>query len=264
MKASGSVNTFIGFHPTFSALGRVSKLSLLSLNENVRIIILSTLALATLASCEGAFSWVYDEVGDEPQTTLDEIYLDASAWDRWYYIDFDNPRDIVSHPIPKQAVGESVTTMPDASATGQYMYWYDIFGQGLGNNRFEYFFPTAEQAEPERWHIAIHRNNFRTNHGSVWDEATKTWVEDVWTTDQVWDDNSKMMDCYVPSQGIALNPVLAKWLSMYIPPIPPSFTFRPAQYIVKTADGSQFAVELKNYISNEGKKCCFTIKYRKL
>ena len=98
----------------------------------------------------------------------------------------------------------------------------------------------------------------------LWDEETKTWVEDVWTTDQVWDDNSKMMDCYVPSQGIALNPVLAKWLSMYIPPIPPSFTFRPAQYIVKTADGSQFAVELKNYISNEGKKCCFTIKYRKL
>lgn len=234
------------------------------MNTITRNILISTLAIVFLTGCEGAFSWVYDEIDDVPQISQDEIYLDASAWDRWYYIDFDNPSNIVSHAIPMQPIGERVNEMPDAGTTGQYMYWYDVFGQGLSNHRLEYFYPTEEQSQPESWHLAIHRNQFRTNSGAVWDEDTQSWVEDKWTTDEVWDDNSRMMDCYVPSQGISLNSILGRWLSMYIPPIPPSFTFRPQEYILRTKDGQQYMLNLKNYISNEGKKCCFTIKYRKI
>jgi len=220
---------------------------------------------------------MYDEPLDEPVVARDQFYVDASAWDKWYYIDldkvclrqeadpeYDASTAIVAMDVEREMTGEKQYAPTGQELTGQYMYWFDVLGEGLQNRRFEWFAPTNEQPAPDSWTLAIHRTNFRTNGGSVWDEKAQQWREDEWTESEVWNDNSQMLNCYVPSQGIRLNPLLCSWLVMEIPPIPPSFTFSPRALKLRDKDGRVFLLEMLDYMSTRGTKCCYTIKFQRL
>ena len=71
--------------------------------------IIKTLALSgaaiVLPACEGIFSGVYDEpVDDKSQISSGQLYIDASDWLEWHYMDLhaisadgvavDNPSDL--------------------------------------------------------------------------------------------------------------------------------------------------------------------------
>ncbi len=242
--------------------------------------------MGIFTSCEGAFEWVYDEP-IEVQSVEGQIYFDASAWDKWYYIDlkaiadsvsedssYDASESIVCMDIPMEAVGDTMFVNGNG-LTGQYMYWYDIFGQGLVNNKFEYFIPTAKQPEPDDWTIAIHRDNVRTNGGAVWESdltdvslvhpslySGAKFQEDEFTENDVWDDNSRMIMKYVPSQGININKVLSSWLTMHLIAPPPTFTHNNHVFVLRLKDGTYAALQLVDYVSSTNKKCCLTIKYK--
>lgn len=227
--------------------------------------------------------------GYAPVTAAGRLYIDASEWDKWHYIDLPavagkaiedpgyNPSaDWLTLPVPR-AGGETAEQLPASETPGIYTYWYDIFGQGLSNREFRSFEPAAPQPEPDEWTIAVHRNNVRTNgcmaaptsfrsfdeipEGHDWIN-TLVFSADEWNQTDVWINQNRMLSCLIGNQGIRINPVLSSWLRIDIPPMPPAFTLDSRVFILRLPDGSLGALRLENYQSDTGVKCCLTIDYR--
>lgn len=223
-----------------------------------------------LAGCEGILDGIYDD----PQPIVareGQIVVDASNWGTWHYIDFNRPDTILSHPIPTTLTGET-----DGKA-GQYLYWFDVWGEGIRKNEFREFTSCDAQRDPEEWSIAVHRGNVRTNGGEVLETSYSSMDElpvtsepfrnmrftpDEWSENEVWDSQEQMLLCLIPSQGINVNKVLSSWLTMDIPPMPPAFTRNPHVFILRLKDGTYAALQLANYVSPNGVKCYLTINYK--
>ncbi|MCM1079514.1 MAG: HmuY family protein [Bacteroidales bacterium] len=242
-----------------------------------------------MSGCEGAFDFVYD---DPPviQPVQGQVYIDASSWTKWHYLDliaasdksredeeYDASGAFVTYDIPMDAAGDSETETGQ-QRPGQYQYWYDVWGEGLSKNEFRKFTPCDAQPEPDSWTFAIHRDNVRTNPevvAGVWESpmtdisainssqfADAVFTADEWSENEVWSDQSQMLNSLVSSQGIYVNEVLSGWLTMSIPPIPPAFTHNNHVFIVAMRDGTFAALQLADYISPKGTKCCLTINYK--
>ena len=244
------------------------------------------LLLLSVVSCEGILEGIYDT----PPAVVPakgQLIVDARSWTDWYYIDLPRLHRLAETgdtaalytaqtvhqpwPIPMTLTGES------DGRSGQYLYWFDVWGEGLKRNEFRSFTPCDAQPEPEEWSFAIHRDNVRTNGGAALrTEYTSmadlpptsepfhnlTFEEDKWSENDVWDSQEQMLLCLVPSQGIMINRLLSSWLQLYIPPIPPAFTHDSHVFIIRMKDGTYAALQLANYISPEGDKCWLTINYR--
>ena len=240
-----------------------------------------------LTACEGLFGGIYDEapetakqeVAAQGDTISGTLYIDASSWTDWYYIDLramvdsvaagkSIPQDFTAYPIPT-----TLTGVGDGK-TGIYTYWFDVWGQGISVNEFRNFKPIDPQPEPPNWTFAVHRNNVRTNGGTVYETAL-TDIKDVrkitddglftpdeWSEKTVWADQSQMLSSLVGSQGIKVNKVLSSWLRVDIPPMPPAFTLNNHVFILRLNDGTCAALQLENYQSTKGVKCCLTINYK--
>ncbi len=251
-------------------------------------------ALMMLSACTGMFGGIYDDAADAPEGTTEvhtdsvrtvisgSLYIDATSWTDWYYIDFQAMVD--SAEAGKTAAQEfepyPIPTTPaatDDGKTGIYTYWYDVFGKGISVNEFRSFQPTDAQTEPEQWSLAVHRNNARTNGGAVCETSLSdisqlemsretldalTFTADAWSENIVWTVQDQMLNCLIGSQGIDINYVLSSWLHVDLPPIPPSFTHNDHVFILRLKDGSYAAVQLENYQNQAGKKCCLTINYK--
>lgn len=240
-----------------------------------------------LTACNGIMGGLYDE--DNGGNTYDNdavsvhgtLYVDASSWTDWYYIDLHAIRDSIVKgvepdltfapwPIPTEE-----TAAFDQEGSGIYTYWYDIFGEGIAKREYRSSYPTAKQPEPEQWDIAVHRNNVRTNGGAA-AETNGTDVSDdkaltAYTTDMtgdevnesdVWTISEKMIQSLIGNQRIKVNPVLSRWLTMEIPPMPPAFLQNDHVFLLRMKDNTYAALRLLNYISPTAVKCCLTIEYR--
>lgn len=251
-------------------------------------------ALLTLPSCEGIFPGVYDRpVGDTTVTRTAEgtLYVDASDWGKWHYIDLRALTDsVAANPgyntseawvtcaIPTEGdATSSVEESGDVRQTGIYTYWYDVFGEGISHKEYRSYTPAERQPEPENWSIAVHRNNVRTNGGAAAvtefadisrlpsDRAyleTLDFKADIWSETSVWTLRDHMLLGIVGSQGIEVNETLSSWLRMDIPPMPPVFSADSRVFVVRFADGTYAALQLSDYMSVAGTKCCLTINYR--
>lgn len=250
------------------------------------------MCMLKFTACTGILDNIYDHP-KEIVPVRGQIVVDATSWSDWYYIDLHRlhqltvdgdeeallkaQTEFAAYPIPMEPTGDKVTTPVNDRKPGQYMYWFDVFGAGITNNRFAYYQPTATQAAPEEWTFAVHRNNVRTNGGAVL-ETTYTsmndlpessdafrnlkFTEDEWTENEVWDSQEQMLLGNVPSQGIEINKVLSSWLIMDIPPMPPAFSMNNHVFILRLNDGSHAALQLENYLSPNGTKCHLTINYK--
>lgn len=245
-----------------------------------------------LTACTGILDNIYDHP-KEIVPAKGQIVVDATSWSDWYYVDLHRlhqltvdgdeeallkaQTEFAAYPIPMEPTGDKVTTPANDRKPGQYMYWFDVLGVGITNNRFSYYQPTAAQTAPDDWTFAVHRNNVRTNGGAVL-ETTYTsmndlpessdafrnmkFTEDEWTENEVWDSQDQMLLGNVPSQGIEINKVLSSWLIMEIPPMPPAFSMNNHVFILRLNDGSYAALQLDNYLSPNGTKCHLTINYK--
>ncbi|MCM1369182.1 MAG: HmuY family protein [Candidatus Amulumruptor caecigallinarius] len=248
-------------------------------------VIVLILSAALLQSCEGGFGFVYDNPpDDETNTVAGKLFVDASDWGKWYYMDLQalarsveanpdtNGNDLwVATDIPMSEIPN-----PEGKA-GIYTYWYDVFGQGISRYEFVSYFPTLPQSEPQKWTFAVHRNNVRTNGCTVAatefhdiDElpanrdylASLQFRGDNWNETDVWCVQDKMLAGYIGNQGIYVNPVLSSWLAVSIPPIPPAFDINTQVFVIHLPDDTYGALQLENYQSATGVKCCLTINYR--
>ena len=145
------------------------------------------LTAVSLPSCNGIFEGIYDEpsvidIYDEPSvidefgftkveqaTSSGTIYIDATSYTRWNYLDFE------TFALDTTFIAE------DGSETGDVT---------------------------EGWDFAVHRYDVKTNGGRVIETSFTsidallasgsmpqgTWVEDIWTEDRVTIDMSRMMD----------------------------------------------------------------------
>lgn len=252
-----------------------------------------------LASCEGAFGWMYDEPED-PAATAPEMNADrsitatlsvnANPWGEWHYIDLptvvallrDDPSADANQlwtmrPIPLEATGPEETETGH-HRPGQYLYWFDTnYGLPIRGSEFRSFTPTAPQDDPEAWSFAVHRSEVRTNGGGVWaselkdiDRATEAdyagadYAGDEWSENEVWSDSRTMISQLVPSQGIAVNRVLGSWLHMTLMP---DYERDGRVYFLRLKDGTFAALQLVNHIGSipgdpSPIRCYLTIKVR--
>lgn len=244
---------------------------------------LRTTAVLLLSACTGLFDGIYDEPEETKPPTVDgSLYIDASDWGNWYYIDLkalvaDDTRQQAladmerPYPIPTTRSGET------DGKTGMYTYWFDVWGVGISVNERRDFMPTDIQEEPAEWSIAVHRNNVRTNGGAVYETsstdlnqfapsqqelASYEYTADEWSENAVWVDQAQMLNSLIGCQGIAINAVLSGWLQLNIPPMPPAFTHNNHVFVLRLSDGSYAALQLANYLSPSGTKCCLTINYK--
>lgn len=247
----------------------------------------AVVTLIGLSSCNGIMGYLYDDPPEEkPATEAGQLYIDASDWGSWHYIDLKevveataldpsfNTSSLWNHfEIP---LAEAEKSAAADKTTGIYTYWYDVFGEGISKNEYRDFYPTGPQQEPERWTFAVHRNNVRTNAGEVartdyhsFEELPSgtSWTErlnfqkDSWNEKDVWTIQDRMLLGLIGNQGININGNLSSWLSIDIPPMPPSFTHSDNIFILRLSDGSMAALQLADYQSATGTKCCLTINY---
>ena len=261
-------------------------------------ITVASVSIWMLTACNGIFDGIYDQ----PASIVPakgQIVVDATSWTDWYYVDLEQlhqlekdgdstmllkaQTEFTPYPIPMDPTGEKDETEEGHNAAtqgkkpGQYMYWFDVWGQGVKKNTFAYFTPTEAQPEPAKWTFAVHRNNVRTNKGAVLETSytsmdqlpetsdafhNKTFTEDEWSENEVWDSQKNMLQSYVPSQGIMVNKVLSSWLTMDIPPMPPAFTYNNHVFILRLQDGTYAALQLANYLSPQGTTCYLAINYK--
>jgi len=235
------------------------------------------LLLSSLSACHGILDELYDKPSDEVTLKEGQLYVDASSWTDWYYIDLaDAKKGFVREEIPQEGDQQSMNP-PSSKAEGLYTYWYDVFGEGLSKHEFRCFTPTEKQPEPESWHIAVHRNNVRTNGGAVYETsytsindlpesseafADATFTEDEWNELDVWTVQAQMLQGLIGNQGIKINPVLSSWLKVSLPPVPPVFTLNNHVFIVRFEDDTYAALQLENYQNTAGVKCHLIINYK--
>ena len=275
-----------------------SKLSLRSFALSLKMTVAGMSVLA-LTACNGIFDDIYDQPEETIVSAKGQLLMDATSWTDWYYVDLHELQklteaedeeglqkaqtEFVAYPIPMEASAEVSSQVGAGSQptnnekAGQYMYWFDVFGEGITKSEFRSFTPTATQSEPDAWTFAVHRNNVRTNGGAVLEtsftsmsdlpessDAFKTmdFTEDEWSENEVWDSQDQMLLGLVPSQGIRINRVLSSWLTMEIPPMPPKFNLNNHVFILRLKDGTYAALQLENYLSPTGTKCWMTINYK--
>lgn len=218
---------------------------------------------------------IYD---DAPQPAAGDLYVDASSWKEWHYIDLHAIQNGETPDLTFRTCDIPLTPISefDADRCGIYSYWYDVFGEGISKYELRDSYPTEQQQEPEQWDIAVHRNNVRTNGGAVYQTtltditkagnstlyAAMPFVEDTWNETDVWTVNDQMLSGIIGNQRIKINTELGKWLTMDIPPMPPSFNYNGNVFIVRFSDGTYAALRLKNYKTPSNANCGLTIEYR--
>lgn len=128
---------------------------------------------------------------------------------------------------------------------------------------------------PEKWDIAIHRYDAKTDGGKVvgtnFSDINKArgWkntdmlpeVADIWTTDKIVTDMSTMMDGYLTYADSYYNPELSKWLDVDKSSMPPIYTPSDKVYVIYLKNGNRAAVKLKNYMDDAGVKGYMSIQY---
>lgn len=251
---------------------------------------LAPLAAVMFSGCEGIFNGVYDEpISEARSTSAGHLYIDASNWQEWHYIDikavaersslntdFNTSSLWETMPISTTETSEEFLERNNEKV-GIYTYWYDVFGEGISNMEYRGFTSTGLQPEPEQWTFAVHRNNVRTNgclvaetdftslsqipEDSDW-ISTLSFTSDVWNQTDVWTVQDRMLNGIIGCQGIYINNVLSRWLKMTIPPMPPIFEINRHVFILKLPDYSFAALQLEDYISNSGTRCCLSINYK--
>ncbi len=208
--------------------------------------VLSTLFLP-LAACNGIFEGIYDSADDMPGedasgygfvgagTTAgsQRIYIDATSYTSWVYLDLHTRKASVI----KIEKGEEA----EPRSWNLAIHRYDAKthnGKVLASGLKELSEAAALTSRP-----------------------SGNWTADVWTTDKISIDMSHMMEGYIIYAESFYNPVLSGWLNVDTSEMPPIYTLDPQVYIVEFADGTHAAIKLMDFMDKAGVKGYMTIDY---
>ena len=216
---------------------------LLNVFQMNRFVLLLLFAISSVFfySCDGIFHYLYDDPKQLPQSEygfikVDEttcsgvIYVDASSFERWLYVDFKNKKVDTTNIL----MGEDEPAQWDFAL-----------------HRFD--------AKTNNGTVAA------TDFTSL-DDLRAAGIIDIdgFTADV---DDSVMVDVtdmmsgivkYAPSKK---NRVLSSWMSVDISVMPPIYTLSNKVYILQMPDGTRAALLLVNYMNTSGVRGFLTIHY---
>lgn len=201
-------------------------------------------ALLSLSACNGILEGIYDQpttdtefsygfnsVNDNSDAT-GTVYLNATSYTRWTYIDFHTQKM------------DSIEITPDAQVPENWdiaIHRYDV--KTNGGSVLETGF-----------------TGFSTllTSGALPQGA---FVSDEWTTEKIVVDMSTMADGYLGYTESDYNPKLSKWLNVDKSTMPPIYTPSNKIYLLKLKDGTMAAILLKSYMNELGVKGYMTFDY---
>ena len=198
--------------------------------------------LALLPSCNGIFPGIYDNgesdlvtgygfIGHNPSDNSGKVYIDATDYTKWVYLDFHGRTAVTAGMSEEEAPAEWDIAV----------HRYDVKTNGAavletGITGLELFMSSGKMPEGE-------------------------YVEDEWTTEKIIVDMSGMMDGNIGYSESWYNSELSKWLKVDTSTMPPLYSMSHKVYAVKLADGSNLALKLSNYMDASGVKGFMTIDY---
>lgn len=197
---------------------------------------------AALSSCNGIMGGLYDEPQNEETPTYGflkksdgthagRIYVDATKYDRWVYIDFHTGK------VDSCLVADSLHRPANWDIA---LHRYDVKTHGgsvLKTQYSELFDLTSTGTMPA--------GNF---------------ANDVWSTHKVMIDVSHMMQGHVVFESTWYNAAL-DWVTVDTSTMPPTFSTSGKVYIIRMADGTCAAVRLVSYMNVMGTKGHMTFDY---
>lgn len=202
---------------------------------------LGAAVILSLPACNGIFEGIYDmpttETGNEygfilidEGTRTGRIYIDATDYTEWHYVDLRNKR---------------VTTCAvDAAAPETWdfaVHRYDTKTNG-----------------GTVWESQTGSFDALPAPGSV---SEAQWTADEWTTDRITVDMSQMMDGIILYAEDYWNPCLSRWLDVDTSTMPPIYTLSGKIYLLRLKDGTCAALRLANFMNDAAVKGYMTIDY---
>lgn len=202
---------------------------------------LGAAVILSLPACNGIFEGIYDmpttETGNEygfilidEGTRTGRIYIDATDYTEWHYVDLRNKR---------------VTTCAvDAAAPETWdfaVHRYDTKTNG-----------------GTVWESQTGSFDALPAPGSV---SEAQWTADEWTTDRITVDMSQMMDGIILYAEDYWNPCLSRWLDVDTSTMPPVYTLSGKIYLLRMKDGTFAALRLANFMNDAAVKGYMTIDY---
>lgn len=199
------------------------------------------IAMLSLSACNGIFENIYDKplpeeeneygfVFIDDKTRTGRIYIDATDYQEWHYID-------LSGKVVTSAAIDAETPVTWDFA----VHRYDTKTNGG----------------------AVYESG-ANDFGSLPDLVSipqEAFVTDEWTTEQITVDMSQMMDGIILYAKDYYNPCLSRWLNVDTSTMPPIYTMSGKVYILRLADGSFAALRLSNFMSDAAIKGFMTIDY---
>lgn len=201
-------------------------------------------ALLSLSACNGILEGIYDQpttdtefsygfnsVNDNSEAT-GTVYLNATSYTRWTYIDFHTQKM------------DSIEITPDAQVPENWdiaIHRYDV--KTNGGTVLETGFTGLSTL---------------LSSGTL---PQGTFISDEWTTEKIIVDMSTMADGYLGYAESDYNPELSKWLNVDKSTMPPIYTPSNKVYLLKLKDGTMAAIRLKSYMNELGVKGYMTFDY---
>lgn len=150
----------------------------------------------------------------------------------------------------------------DASAYDQWVYF--SFETGISEIR------SYKESAPEKWDVAFHRENVKTNEGSAMktdktsmDALTEVpvgeYVKDEMTTDKVIVDMSQMMQGKIGYDTTAINMVMNEWVTRS--GMPPVYKVGENVYVVRTKGGKHAKLQFTSYKNDSDKTGFVSFSY---
>ena len=213
----------------------------MSVSHKITSILPGVIAILSLSACNGILEDIYDAprpedtltygfIAVDDNTHTGRIYLDATDYTEWHYIDLH---------------GKSVTTASvDAEAPANWdlaIHRYDAKTNGGA--------VTESAAAGFGMLPAI---------SSIPEEA---FVTDKWTTDKITVDMSQMMDGIIRYAEDWYNPCLSGWLHVDTSTMPPVYTLSGRIYLLRLSDGTCAALRLTDFMNDAAVKGFMTIDY---
>ena len=204
-------------------------------------IVLSALSLAislSLVSCggekatdnEATIEAEVEQYGFTPNESGGKIYVNASDYASWQYI------DIIGKHIASAAVGEK---SPEK--------WQ------FAIHRFDVKTNSGKVLETSV-----------TDFSGINEETSRgEYVPDV-VSDKIATDMSGMRSGNVKYAEDGYNAVLSRWMDMDMTNMPPSFTLSGRVYVLQTVDGAKIALKFTGFRNIDNQLGFVTIEYRLL
>ncbi len=211
--------------------------------KDLAVIIMLGMSFLTFPACNGIMSGIYDEpdvekndgygfISINDNTNSGTIYINASSYTRWTYIDFS------SKTIDTLEINSSMVEPQEWDIA---VHRYDT--KTNGGRVLETSFTGFDALK---------------SSGVM---PSGTFVSDVWTSDKIAIDMSGMMDGVILYVESNYNSELSKWLNVDTSIMPPIYTLSKKVYLVKLKDDTYVALRLSNFMNDAAVKGYMTIEY---